>query len=77
MFLKYWDHILENEEIEMFLRCTITSLPKEEEAPIASPIEEQAFHEHVEEESLHEDHDPITCTPFQTLIPLDASFDNL
>jgi hypothetical protein len=52
-------------------------LPKEEEVPIASPIEDQSFDEHVEEESLHEYHDPITCTPFQTLRPLDASFENL
>ena len=38
LFLKHWELYLENEDIEMFIQHTITSIPKE--VLIVSPIED-------------------------------------
>jgi hypothetical protein len=43
----------------MFISCTIETLPKEEDVPIALTMDDQVFDEHVEEESLHKGHEPI------------------
>jgi hypothetical protein len=59
LFLEYWEPSLENEEIEIVVKCTlIVSLPKEEE-PIAPTMDDEVCGEHVEEEVLHEEHDLI------------------
>jgi len=47
LFLKHWELYLENEDIEMFIQHTITSIPKE--VPIVSPIEDEALDEHIGE----------------------------
>jgi hypothetical protein len=37
LFLEYWDPSLENEEIEMFVRCTITSSQRKKRYPLHLP----------------------------------------
>ena len=40
-------------------RCTIATLPKEEEVPIVSTMDDKLLDGHVKEESLHEEHELI------------------
>jgi hypothetical protein len=48
-FINYWDHRLEDEEIDMFIKYTSTSFLKEEEIHIAPSMDDEVFGEHIEE----------------------------
>lgn len=54
LFIKYWEPHLQNEDIEMFIKHTIATLPKEEETFVTSNIEDQASEGHVDEETSQE-----------------------